>query len=119
MPDGTAVDYDGLIPNNVGLDDDLRVRKALETWHPGYIDWWKADGPGRVPGQPGLSAHRRRRRLRRLGQVRLRADAGIPLGRPAGAGRSRAAQSRSARTRASPPGRRCPANIAPCCAACW
>ena len=45
MPDGTAVDYDGLIPNNVGLTDDLRVRKALETWHPGYIDWWKAMGP--------------------------------------------------------------------------
>ena len=23
----------------------LRVRKALETWHPGYIDWWKKMGP--------------------------------------------------------------------------
>ncbi len=46
MPDGiTQVDYDGLIPNNVGLNQDARVRKALETWHPGYIDWWKAMGP--------------------------------------------------------------------------
>ncbi|HTC08344.1 MAG TPA: benzoyl-CoA 2,3-epoxidase subunit BoxB [Acetobacteraceae bacterium] len=45
MPDGTTVDYDGLIPNNVGLNDDARVRKALETWHPGYIDWWKDMGP--------------------------------------------------------------------------
>src|SRR5215472_13294422 len=45
MPDGTAVDYNGLIPNNVGLNDDLRVRKALETWHPGYIDWWRQMGP--------------------------------------------------------------------------
>ena len=45
MPDGTAVDYDGLIPNNVGLNDDLRVRRALETWHPGYIDWWRQMGP--------------------------------------------------------------------------
>src|ERR1700684_4390475 len=45
MPDGTQIDYDGLIPNNVGLADDLRVRKALETWHPGYIDWWKSMGP--------------------------------------------------------------------------
>jgi benzoyl-CoA 2,3-dioxygenase component B len=45
MPDGTLVDYDGLIPNNVGLNADLRVRKALETWHPGYIDWWKDMGP--------------------------------------------------------------------------
>jgi len=45
MPDGNVVDYDGLIPNNVGLADDLRVRKALETWHPGYINWWQEMGP--------------------------------------------------------------------------
>jgi hypothetical protein len=31
MPDGTAVDYNGLIPNNVGLADDLHVRKALKN----------------------------------------------------------------------------------------
>ncbi len=45
MPDGMKVDYDGLIPNNVGLNADPRVRKALETWHPGYLDWWKDMGP--------------------------------------------------------------------------
>ena len=45
MPDGMDVDYDGLIPNNVGLNADPRVRKALETWHPGYIDWWRTMGP--------------------------------------------------------------------------
>jgi benzoyl-CoA 2,3-epoxidase subunit B len=45
MPDGIAIDYDGLIPNNVGLAEDLRVRKALETWYPGYLDWWKTKGP--------------------------------------------------------------------------
>ncbi len=45
MPDGIDVDYDGLIPNNVGLNADARVRKALETWHPGYIDWWQDRGP--------------------------------------------------------------------------
>ncbi len=45
MPDGLNVDYDGLIPNNVGLADDARVRKALETWHPGYIGWWHDMGP--------------------------------------------------------------------------
>ena len=39
------VDYDGLIPNNVGLGDDVRVKRALEKWHPGYIDWWKDMGP--------------------------------------------------------------------------
>lgn len=45
VPGNMIVDYDGLIPNNVGLNGDLRVRKALETWHPGYIDWWQAMGP--------------------------------------------------------------------------
>jgi len=40
-----AVDYDGLIPNNVALGDDPRVKRALEKWHPGYIDWWKDMGP--------------------------------------------------------------------------
>ena len=40
-----SVDYDGLIPNNVHLSDDRKVQKALESWHPGYIDWWKDMGP--------------------------------------------------------------------------
>jgi benzoyl-CoA 2,3-dioxygenase component B len=52
MPDGTAIDYDGLIPNNVGLASDLRVRKALETWHPGYIEWWKSMGPEGFQNSP-------------------------------------------------------------------
>jgi benzoyl-CoA 2,3-dioxygenase component B len=41
----TNVDYNGLIPNNVDLDKDVRVQKALEKWHPGYIDWWHDMGP--------------------------------------------------------------------------
>jgi len=45
MIDNIRVDYDGLIPNNVGLNSDDRVKKALETWHPGYIDWWMDMGP--------------------------------------------------------------------------
>ncbi len=36
----TNVSYDTLIPNNVGLSSDRRVLKALEKWHPGYINWW-------------------------------------------------------------------------------
>jgi benzoyl-CoA 2,3-epoxidase subunit B len=52
MPDGIAIDYDGLIPNNVGLADDQRVRRALETWHPGYIDWWKKMGPEGFQNSP-------------------------------------------------------------------
>jgi benzoyl-CoA 2,3-dioxygenase component B len=39
------VDYDGLIPNNVGLGSDVRVKRALEKWHPGYINWWNDMGP--------------------------------------------------------------------------
>src|SRR6201988_2892421 len=40
-----AVDYTTKIPNNVNLADDQRVLKALEQWHPGYIDWWMSRGP--------------------------------------------------------------------------
>jgi benzoyl-CoA 2,3-epoxidase subunit B len=43
------VDYDGLIPNNVELNRDARVKKALEKWHPGYIDWWHDMGPQSFP----------------------------------------------------------------------
>jgi benzoyl-CoA 2,3-epoxidase subunit B len=39
------VDYDTLIPNNVGLADDPKLQRALEKWHPGYIDWWMSMGP--------------------------------------------------------------------------
>jgi len=35
-----TVSYDTKIPNNVNLSSDRRVLKALEKWHPGYIDWW-------------------------------------------------------------------------------
>ena len=45
MSDVTNVSYDTQIPNNVGLSGDRRVLKALERWHPGYINWWKQLGP--------------------------------------------------------------------------
>ena len=40
MLDLENVEYDTLIPNNVSLSSDKRVQKALEKWHPGYINWW-------------------------------------------------------------------------------
>lgn len=40
MIDLINVSYDTQIPNNVGLSSDRRVLKALEKWHPGYINWW-------------------------------------------------------------------------------
>src|SRR3974377_1725322 len=39
------VDYTTKIPNNVNLTDDRQVLRALESWHPGYLDWWKNMGP--------------------------------------------------------------------------
>ncbi len=40
MTDLINVSYDTQIPNNVGLSSDRKVLKALERWHPGYINWW-------------------------------------------------------------------------------
>jgi len=40
MLDLINVEYDTQIPNNVGLSSDRKVLKALEKWHPGYLDWW-------------------------------------------------------------------------------
>jgi benzoyl-CoA 2,3-dioxygenase component B len=40
MMDLINVSYDTQIPNNVGLSSDKKVLKALEKWHPGYINWW-------------------------------------------------------------------------------
>src|SRR3954471_1045839 len=39
------VDYSTKIPNNVNLGEDRQVLKALEGWHPGYMNWWKDMGP--------------------------------------------------------------------------
>ena len=43
--DSLNVDYSTTIPNNVGLMEDRRVLKALEGWHPGYLNWWNDMGP--------------------------------------------------------------------------
>ena len=40
-----SVDYDHLIPNNVDLAGDPKLQRALEQWHPGFIDWWMDMGP--------------------------------------------------------------------------
>ena len=45
MTDIINVDYREKIPNNVNLTEDRRVLKALEGWHPGYLDWWNDMGP--------------------------------------------------------------------------
>jgi benzoyl-CoA 2,3-dioxygenase component B len=45
MADLVNVDYNTSIPNNVNLSEDRRVLKALEKWHPGYLNWWNNMGP--------------------------------------------------------------------------
>jgi benzoyl-CoA 2,3-dioxygenase component B len=41
----TAVDIDATIPNNVDLAGDRRLRRALESWQPRFVEWWKELGP--------------------------------------------------------------------------
>jgi benzoyl-CoA 2,3-epoxidase subunit B len=41
----TAVDYDARIPNNVDLAGDRRLQRALESWQPKFLEWWKELGP--------------------------------------------------------------------------
>lgn len=45
MVDTVNVDYSTKIPNNVNLAEDRTVLRALEGWHPGYLDWWNDMGP--------------------------------------------------------------------------
>jgi benzoyl-CoA 2,3-epoxidase subunit B len=41
----STVDIESRIPNNVGLADDRRLQRALESWQPKFIEWWKELGP--------------------------------------------------------------------------
>ena len=57
MADLVNVDYNTSIPNNVNLADDRRVLKALEKWHPGYLNWWSNMGPEGFQESPVHAAH--------------------------------------------------------------
>jgi benzoyl-CoA 2,3-epoxidase subunit B len=41
----SSIDYAERIPNNVDLSGDRRLQRALESWQPAYLDWWKDMGP--------------------------------------------------------------------------
>jgi len=41
---GTA-DYSEKIPNNIGLREDRRLQRALESWQPNFLSWWESMGP--------------------------------------------------------------------------
>ncbi len=40
-----AINYQEKIPNNVDLVDDRRLQRALESWQPKFLEWWKEQGP--------------------------------------------------------------------------
>ncbi|CAN5307948.1 benzoyl-CoA 2,3-epoxidase subunit BoxB [soil metagenome] len=41
----TSIDYTERIPNNVDLAGDRRLQRALESWQPGFLQWWGDMGP--------------------------------------------------------------------------
>jgi benzoyl-CoA 2,3-dioxygenase component B len=40
-----AINYHERIPNNVGLAENRRLQRALESWQPHYLQWWQTLGP--------------------------------------------------------------------------
>jgi benzoyl-CoA 2,3-epoxidase subunit B len=48
----SAVDVDAKIPNNVDLAGDRRLQRALESWQPKFIDWWRQLGPVAYQDRP-------------------------------------------------------------------
>jgi benzoyl-CoA 2,3-dioxygenase component B len=44
------IDYSQLIPNNVGLSSDRKLQRALESWHPKFMNWWQTNGPDSYQG---------------------------------------------------------------------
>src|ERR1700678_4459082 len=41
----TTPDYAEKIPNNVSLNEDRRLKRALESWQPNFLSWWESMGP--------------------------------------------------------------------------
>ncbi len=40
-----TINYSDKIPNNVDLDQNKQLQRALEHWQPKYLDWWREMGP--------------------------------------------------------------------------
>jgi benzoyl-CoA 2,3-dioxygenase component B len=41
----STIDYAERIPNNVELSSDRRLQRALESWQPRFLQWWRDLGP--------------------------------------------------------------------------
>ena len=39
------VDYDDVIPNNVNISDNRKLKRAIGEWHPKFMKWWWERGP--------------------------------------------------------------------------
>ena len=40
-----SINYSERIPNNVDLSGDRRLQRALESWQPSFLSWWRELGP--------------------------------------------------------------------------
>ncbi len=40
-----GIDYSEKIPNNVNLSEDRTLQRALESWQPNFLGWWRDMGP--------------------------------------------------------------------------
>ncbi len=45
MSTAATIDYAEKIPNNVDLASDRRLQRALESWQPKFLQWWRDLGP--------------------------------------------------------------------------
>ena len=45
MSTAATIDYTEKIPNNVDLASDRRLQRALESWQPKFLQWWRDLGP--------------------------------------------------------------------------
>jgi benzoyl-CoA 2,3-dioxygenase component B len=41
----STIDLQALIPNNVNLNDNRQLQRALEKWQPAFLNWWGEMGP--------------------------------------------------------------------------
>ena len=114
MTSACPIDYSEKIPNNVDLAGDRKLQRALESWQPNFLDWWKTMGPA-VPTEDVYL--RTAVAVGREGWAHFDhvADGGVPLGRLPRRAQPRPHASPSASRRASRSGRRCPASTAPTC----
>src|SRR3978361_2207858 len=109
----STIDYSEKIPNNVDVKNARKLQRALEIWQPKFLDWWKNLGPS-IPTHDVYL-----RTAIEVGRDGWAHFDRVPLDEyrwglcPAAI---RTGRSRSASTRVSPPGRRCPASTARSCA---